>query len=60
LSIGPNGNVYLIGTVSDTTYSNGGSDFLMAGLTINGNTLFVTSFGGIDDDTPAGIVYNPK
>lgn len=48
----------MIGTITDGAYSNGGTDFLMAGLTISGKTLFVTSFGGIDADVPGGVLYN--
>jgi hypothetical protein len=52
------GSLFLTGTISSSTYTNGANDILIGGLTIAGKEIFVENMGGDLNDYPGGIIYN--
>ncbi len=57
LSLDINGNLFVVGSMSQQGASNGGSDIVLIGLFTNGTTNFIYNIGSTNDEDPISIDY---
>lgn len=58
IAVDTSGNVYGVGQIEDTSFTNGGIDMFLFGIYSDGNSYFAAHAGSGIDESPGGIVYN--
>ena len=60
LDVSKEGNIFGMGSISATGFSNGNLDLLVFSLDMAGNTRFVENIGSTMAENPGGLVYSEK
>lgn len=60
LAVSQEGNIFAMGQISATGFTNGNSDILMLSLAMTGETRFVENLGSSMTENPGGLVYSEK